>query len=288
MDADPCIFFQWDEPKTHLQIISLYVDNLSIAADQQSDVDLKRSKLKQEYKMTDEPDNIFLQMKLTYKEGIITLSQARQIEALLISTNLSTTEPASTPMDTLTVSKADSPVIGSEEWQHMTNVPYRETIGSLTDIARKTRPDIAYAVSVASRYSANPGQKHWNQVKRILRYLKFTQNWAFKLDPGPSLNTKLQHTTNSTKIQGELRFKGWSDSDWGGQIEEAKSTTGYGWFLGNALVSYQSKTQPISATSSTMGEYIAAYHAAAECIWTRNFLSELGLLQPGPDHIALR
>jgi hypothetical protein len=55
-------------------------------------------------------------------------------------------------------------------------VPYRETIGSLTDICRKTRPDIAYSVSVVSRYLANPGKKHWHAVKRILRYFHINHN----------------------------------------------------------------------------------------------------------------
>jgi hypothetical protein len=58
----------------------------------------------------------------------------------------------STPMETLTVSKFDCPKMNSEEWKEMQLVPYRETIGSLTHICRMTRPDIAYAVSVASRY----------------------------------------------------------------------------------------------------------------------------------------
>ena len=165
-------------------------------------------------------------------------------------------------METLTVSKDDCPVVGSDEWHHMQLIPYRETIGSLSDIARHTHPETAYAVSVASRYLA---QQHWNIVKRILRYLKGTRDWVFRLD-----------------VDGLLCFQGFSDSDWGGQLESAKSTSGYGFFLGNALVSWQSKTQPITATSSTHAEYIAAYHAAAECIWSRNFLSELGLLTSGP------
>jgi hypothetical protein len=60
MDADPCIYFQWDQKRSNLQLISLYVDNLGIAADLQSDVDYIRNQLKSEYKMTDEPADQFL------------------------------------------------------------------------------------------------------------------------------------------------------------------------------------------------------------------------------------
>ena len=37
-----------------------------------------------------------------------------------------------------------------------------------------TRPDIAYAVSVVSRFSANPTTDHWLAVQRIMRYLRGT------------------------------------------------------------------------------------------------------------------
>lgn len=37
-----------------------------------------------------------------------------------------------------------------------------------------TRPDLAHAISVVSRYMANPGKEHWQAVKWILRYLKVT------------------------------------------------------------------------------------------------------------------
>ena len=40
-----------------------------------------------------------------------------------------------------------------------------------------TRPDIAYAVSVVSRYGSNPNESHWKAVKRIFRYLRHTVNY---------------------------------------------------------------------------------------------------------------
>ena len=41
-----------------------------------------------------------------------------------------------------------------------------------------TRPDIAYAVSVVSRFAANPDQSHKSAVTRILRYLRKTVSYA--------------------------------------------------------------------------------------------------------------
>ncbi|GKE30199.1 retrovirus-related pol polyprotein from transposon TNT 1-94 [Tanacetum coccineum] len=46
--------------------------------------------------------------------------------------------------------------------------------GSLMYLMVCTRPDIAYAVSIVSRYLANLGKNHWEAVKWILKYLKGT------------------------------------------------------------------------------------------------------------------
>jgi len=279
MEADPCIYFQWKSQK--LQLISLYVDNLGIAGDLLSDVETVRRKLKERFKMTDEPENQFLGVHLRRtKEGFV-LNQTNAIEDLLIATNMSNANSVSTPMESLTCSKLDCPLEKSEEWNQMQSIPYRETIGSLTNICRMTRPDISYAVSVASRYLSNPGYKHWNLVKRILKYLKGTMNYEFHLSPGSQLHSNILQNNHSTSIQGNLRFYGLADADWGGEIEESKSTSGYGFFLGNSLVSWCSKTQPLTATSSTFAEYIGCYHAASELVWSRIFLNELNLLDPG-------
>ncbi|GKA95951.1 hypothetical protein Tco_0818046 [Tanacetum coccineum] len=60
--------------------------------------------------------------------------------------------------------------------ERMSKVPYENTVGSLMYLMVCTRPDIAYAVSVVSRYLANPGKNHWEAVKWILKYLRGIAN----------------------------------------------------------------------------------------------------------------
>jgi hypothetical protein len=67
----------------------------------------------------------------------------------------------------------------------MSRVPYSSTIGSLMYVMVCTRPDIAHAVGVVSRYMNNPGKEHWEAVKWILRYLRGTNYscimfWRFR------------------------------------------------------------------------------------------------------------
>jgi len=61
-----------------------------------------------------------------------------------------------------------------EDKAYMEHVPYASAVGSLMYAMACTRPDISQAVSVVSRFMANPGKAHWVAVKWILSYLKGT------------------------------------------------------------------------------------------------------------------
>ncbi|PKI32166.1 hypothetical protein CRG98_047443 [Punica granatum] len=63
-----------------------------------------------------------------------------------------------------------------EEREKMAHVPYASAIGSLMYAMLCTRSDIAYAVSMTSRYQSNPGLDHWTAVKNILKYLRRTKD----------------------------------------------------------------------------------------------------------------
>ena len=60
--------------------------------------------------------------------------------------------------------------------EYMSRVPYASAVGSLTYAMVCTRPDLAHAVSVVSRFMGEPGKEHWQAVKRIFRYLKGTSD----------------------------------------------------------------------------------------------------------------
>ncbi|GKE97666.1 hypothetical protein Tco_0021017, partial [Tanacetum coccineum] len=74
--------------------------------------------------------------------------------------NLNKTQGASTP----------------EEVKRMQNVPYASTVGSIIYVVRCTRPDVAFAQNITSRFQQNPGKCHWSAVKNILKYLRNTKD----------------------------------------------------------------------------------------------------------------
>ena len=64
-----------------------------------------------------------------------------------------------------------------------------------------TRPDIAHAVGVVSRYMKNPGKEHWMAVKWILRYLRGTTNQALCFG---GLNISLQGYVDADMVVIEI------------------------------------------------------------------------------------
>ena len=121
-----------------------------------------------------------------------------------------------------------------------------------------TRPDIAQAVGAVSRYMANPGGEHWNIVKKILRYIRGTSD--AELCYGGS----------------DFTVRGYVDSDFAGDLDKRKSTTGYVFTLAGGAVSWVSKLQTVVALSTTEAEYMAATQACKEAVWVKRLLEELG------------
>ena len=81
------------------------------------------------------------------------------------------------------LSKEQSPK-SAEERDHMALVPYASAVGSLMYAMVCTRPDIAHAVGVVSRYMTNPGKEHWEAVKWLLRYLRGTSSTSLCFGKG--------------------------------------------------------------------------------------------------------
>lgn len=118
------------------------------------------------------------------------------------------------------------------------NVPYSAAVGALLHAAIYSRPDIAFATSVLTRFNSNPGQAHWNGVKRVLRYLKATASLALALG-GSSDDPQLL---------------AYSDADWAGDQDDRRSTTGCMVLFGNGIVAWQSKKQATVAMSTMEAE----------------------------------
>ena len=106
------------------------------------------------------------------KASKLYLSQKGYIEKVLCRFNMQSAKPVSTPLAAhFRLLSALSPQ-SDDEIEYMSHVPYSRAMGSLMYAMVCSRPDLSYAVSVVSRYMANPGKEHWKAVQCILRYLR--------------------------------------------------------------------------------------------------------------------
>ena len=106
----------------------------------------------------------------------MTLSQVDYVEKVLQRFFMENAKAVSTPLlGHLKLTKEMCPKTQEEE-DKMSKVPYASAVGSLMYAMVCTRPNIAHAVGVVSRYMNHPGIEHWNVVKWILRYLRGTSN----------------------------------------------------------------------------------------------------------------
>ena len=68
---------------------------------------------------------------------------------------------------------------------------------------------------------------------------------------------------------------GFSDADWGGDLDDRHSTTGNVFLLAGGAISWVSKKQAVVALSTSEAEYVALSLAAQEAAWLQKFLTEL-------------
>lgn len=251
--ADPCIYrYGQGEEFT---IITTYVDDLLIMSANDDMIRKFSTGLAENFEMKDLGEvKTCLGIEFSRNENEIRISQGKYISDILNKFGMENANPVSTPLDLNVKLSKPKRGINSEEL----NLPYRELLGALTYLAVSTRPDISHAVSKLGQFNNCYDQSHWKAAKRVLRYLKGT------------INVGLVYSSGS-----DADINGYVDADWGNDVDDRRSFTGYCFFYGNGLISWESRKQRTVALSSNEAEYMGMSDAAKEAIYLRNFLVEL-------------
>ena len=259
--ADPCVYYRIkDEVAT--TIVVIYVDDIIIFGANAAEIERVKVSLKNMFKVSDMGlVDHYLGISFTHKQGgTLHLTQTSYIEKLLDRFELTGARPAPTPILKSTLLKslqADA----DDETIPCTSAPYRELIGSLLYLSLCTRPDIALAVTKLARFSCNPKPIHWNTAKTVLRYLKGTKHMGLRYTPG------------------NLTLEGYVDASWADDPKTRRSTTGALLYIGDNIVDWSAKLQPVIAHSTAEAEYIAADFITRKIVWIRSLLEELGQKQ---------
>eukprot|EP00253_Pinus_taeda_P028800 PITA_28800 len=140
-----------------------------------------------------------------------------------------------------------------EEEEDVSHVPYASAVGNRMYAMVSTRPDIAHAVGVLSKFMSKIRKEHWTAVKRVFRYLHGTSDYGFCYQGRLGLDRVLD-------------IRGFVDADWAGDLDERRSTSWYAFNLFGGAVSWMSKKQSVVVLLTIEAEYMAATHASKEAV----------------------
>ena len=107
-------------------------------------------------------------------------------------------------------------------------------------------------------------------VKRILRYQKETSDYML-----------------CYQGKKDLRLIDYSDADWGGDINQSKSTSGYAFLLNDSVILWSSKKQSCVALSTIEAEYVACSIAMKDVVWLRSFLQHLEIVKTALEPVTI-
>ena len=185
------------------------------------------------------------------------LSQEQYVKDALTQFGMMDCKPASTPLESKEIAGDDTPFEDASLYQSL--------IGKLLYASSCTRPDITAAISHLSRFMSKPQVRHWDQAKRVLRYLKGTTHYA------------LRHSADASLAPVFYQDASYADED------GALSRTGFLVMMAGAAVNWGSQRQHSVALSTVEAEYMALCAATQEAMFVRQLLADLGQQQSEPS-----
>lgn len=256
-NCDSCLYTKCTD--SNQIYLLLYVDDVLIFGSNDALVNQVKNVLNKEFKMKDlgfVTDYLGITIKQNLDTGETELSQRKYLENVLKRFGMDNCKPMSTPIDqniNLKLLQNDGTVDKNIEKL------CRQMIGCLMYAVSGTRPDLGFTVSLLSRYQKCANDMLLSALKRVLRYVKHT------------LDYKLVYKCTDNVLEG------YCDADWGCDINDRRSTTGYLFKFSNCLISWSSKKQMSVSLSSTESEYVAISMAASEACWFVNLLNDFNI-----------
>ena len=229
---------------------------------------------KHKYKVTDCTDKEFVGIRISRDDEYnYFMDQHRMIDDILKELNVTGCkgERLPYPMDQPNISKNDNASVSEQAECNI--YPYRRVIGQLMYGMVHTMVTIMYALNVVSRYSNNPGPRHIQYIKHLVRFVKYSKK-----------DRLIFRTSDASKgIESmtqvlQLRFQ--CDADLAGNLDNTHSQTSFLGYLGGSLICWCSTDQGSVSTSTAESEIKAVNHALrGEVIANRGILTMMGWKQ---------
>jgi hypothetical protein len=224
-----------------------------------------KKQLMERYKMTDlGMAKTFLGFEISRDRcnHTVTIHQAKYIKSILGRFGMERANGVHTPMVPGSVL-----VESTNGWCTPNEIrAYQQVVGSIMYAMTSTRPDLAFTMSRLSKFNANPNYDHQDAAKHALRYLRKT--------------TEVGITYGGSNV----KVLGYSDSDFGADKDNRKSTAGYIFTVNGGAISWKSKQQGIVALSTMEAEYVGISEAGREAIWIKGLYNDVNQFVKGRMH----
>lgn len=186
-------------------------------------------------------------------DGVMTIDQKQYVMKILQRFGMEDCRPSAIPMDPhLKLLKCEDPT-------RFTTKPYKELIGCLMYLMITSRLNICAAVSYFASFQCCATEEHWAHLKRILKYLRATVDY----------NLVFRRSMESETLSV------YADADWGNNLDDRRSVSGYVVKLHGATISWATRKQTSVALSTTEAEFMALCQASCEAMWVVNLLKML-------------
>ncbi|GKC77542.1 retrotransposon protein, putative, ty1-copia subclass, partial [Tanacetum coccineum] len=261
---DSCVYSKSYAPGEYIYLL-LYVDDMLIAYKSKAEIGSTKTLLKREFDMKElgEAKKISgIEIIRDRSRKILMVSESGYVSKILNTFIIDNGKSVQMSLGGhFKLSLKDCPVRDCD-FERMSKVPYAKAVRSLMYLMVYTRLDIAYAVTIVSRYLANLGKNHWEAVKWILKYLQGTANVGL---------------VYGTNCGNHVDVTGFVDSDYAKDPDKGRSITGYAFLVQRCVVSWKATLQHMVALSTTEAEYMALTEVVKEAIWLRGLLEELSV-----------
>lgn len=225
-------------------VVLLYVDDMIITGNDEKEV----AKLQDELAIRFNIKNLgelyhFLGLEVINMKNGIFMTQESYALKLVERFGLNHSKKCSTPLDVyIKLRREEGSLLSNPQ-------PYRALIGSLLYLTI-TRPDIAFVVGYVNMFMQSPRKPHLEVVKKILKYVNST----------PDLDLYF-------RMKAGISLTGFTYTDFGGDLDDRRSISGYVFLCGDTSVSWSNKKQSSASLSTT--EYKVAAFTIQECLVTK-------------------
>ena len=249
--VDSSLFTYRDGPT--IAFLLLYVDDIVLTGNNSSFLTQLIHNLSKVFELKDMGTlSYFLGLQITRSSKGLTLTQTKYATDLLTKHNMLQCSHCKTPC-------VPNVRLSTTTGQPLTDIHAYRSLVSALHYLTFTRPDLSFAIHKVYQFMHAPTDIHLTAAKRILRYVRGTLDHGLFYTPGP------------------ITLFSFTDTDWAGDPDVRRSTSGLMVFLGHNPVTWSAKKQLTVSRSSTEVEYRALASASAELCWLCTLVKDLGI-----------